>query len=209
MKSRRKKPDRISYWFWHQGRHADEGVLEPSKGTMVLRAAEPHAQTSDPLPDTMTFPERRAPLWVALSVFSVAALVIGLVVIQTINKPGTHSADNAPVAKAVQPVKPTAGKSPPVRPQSARTVTVTAPGTTTRVRIPVPGPTVTTRATPTPTPGPTVTVTETVTSKAAPAKARPTVTVTETVTVTVTETVTETPEPDDTGLLPDLFKKKK
>jgi cytoskeletal protein RodZ len=202
MESRRKKPDRISYGLWHQGRHADEGVLEPSKDVVVLADAEPYGETSDPLPDTMTFPERRAPLWVALSVLSVAALVIGLLVIQTVNgtRPSGRTSATLPPVLAVQPT--TAARAPVPRPQSARTVTVTAPGTTTRVRVPVPGPTVTARATPTPVPGPTVTIR--ITEKAAPAKAQPTVT------ITVTETVTETatPEPTDTGLLPDLFKEK-
>lgn len=195
MESRRKKPDGKRYGLWHQGRHGDMPLLESSKSDMALDGAELYGETSTPLVDTMTFPERRAPLWVALSIASVAALVIGLVVIQTVTGSGGVRQGKPPVAVAVQPDQPTAA------PQTARTVRVSVPGPETTVRVRVPAPTVTVAGTPTPVPGPTVTVTKTATPKPSPAKVRPTVTVT----VTVTETVTVTPEPTDTGLLPNVL----
>jgi hypothetical protein len=187
MKRRRKKPDGKHYGFWHQGRHADEGVLEASDTDMPLYASEPHGETSTYQPDTMTFPQRRAPLWVTLSVLGVAILVSSLVAIQMISGASGTPPTAPPAAVIVRPDVATAS------PKPARTVRVAVPGPTTTVRIPVPGPTVTVTASPTPSPvpGPTVTVTRTIKPKA-PKPVRVTVTVT-VPGPTVTETVTAEP----------------
>lgn len=184
MERRRKKPDRYHYGFWHQGRHADEGVLEPSNTDMALDGPEPNGETSTYQPDTMTFPERRAPLWVTLSVIGVAVMVSSMVAIRMISGSGGTPPTAPPAAVIVRPDVATAS------PKPARTVRVAVPGPTTTVRVPVPGPTVTVTASPTPVPGPTVTVTRTIKPKA-PKPIRITVTTT----ATVTETVTAEPEP--------------
>ncbi len=192
MERRRKKPDGHHYGFWHHGRHADEPILESPNTAMALESPEAYGETSIYPADTLTFPQRRAPLWVVLSVLTVAALISGMVVIQLIsNTGGTPPTGRQDVA--IMPSETTAAS-----PQTARTVRVPVPGPTTTVRVPVPGPTVTASArptaTPSPVPGPTVKVT--VTAPASPAKVAPSpaVTVTKEVpvpgpTVTVTKEV--------------------
>jgi len=188
MERRRKKADGKHYGFWHQGRHSDEAVLESPHTPMAIDGPELDAQTSIYQPDTLTFPQRRAPRWVALSVLMVAAVVTGLLVIHTLRDSGGTPPTEQPAAVVIMPSKSTAAK-----PQTARTRTVEVPGPTTTVRVPVPGPTVTVTPRPTPVPGPTVTVTKTIKPKA-PKPVRVTVTVT-VPGPTVTETVTAEPEP--------------
>lgn len=188
MERRRKKPDGNHYGLWHQGRHSDEGVLESSYSDMPLEGSEMNGETRTYQPDTLTFPQRRAPRWVPLSILMVCAVVTGFLVIHTLRDSGGSPPTEQPAAVVIMPSKSTAAK-----PQTARTVRVPVPGPTTTVRVPVPGPTVTVAGRPTPVPGPTVTVRTTIRPKA-PKPVRVTVTVT-VPGPTVTETVTAEPEP--------------